>query len=267
MECSPSELISEIEKARRKVRKSSAQQIRSKTLKMEIRNLAQNYFNSIRPTLNSINRDSDIAVLDESLKKLIELTHISGAKTTYLSRLGAAKKLLVSLDADLTAQISIEGPNSLYDTADRRIVDTLQSILPSAASSYQQALQDLHSSDRLSYRGPATDLREALRETLDHLAPDKDVKGMDGFKQNPNVSGPTMKQKVQYILKMRERSSSEIGSAASTVSLIDEMIGTFVRSVYTRSNVSTHTPTDRDEVLRLRHYVRLAFVEVLEIKE
>lgn len=47
---------------------------------------------------------------------------------------------------------------------------------------YQQALLDLATPDRLSWRGPATDLREALRETLDVLAPDDEAKAMPGFK-------------------------------------------------------------------------------------
>ena len=55
------------------------------------------------------------------------------------------------------------------------IIGTLTSLLPSSARSYEQAIRDLQSADRLSWRGPATDLRESLRETLDHLAPDADV--------------------------------------------------------------------------------------------
>jgi hypothetical protein len=55
----------------------------------------------------------------------------------------------------------------------------------------------------MSWRGPATDFRESLRETLDHLAPDSAVKAEPGFKLEQNTSGPTMKQKVRFILKKR----------------------------------------------------------------
>ncbi|MCU7846176.1 MAG: hypothetical protein KZQ93_20255 [Candidatus Thiodiazotropha sp. (ex Monitilora ramsayi)] len=267
MELTPSSLIEALDRARAKIRKAPGKQIANQALKKEVRETVEQYFQILRPSLDGHGHLTETAVeLDKVLKSLIELTHKRGAKTTYITKLTSAKKLLVALDAEFMSRSTTEGTNSLYDTTDQLIVETLDSILPFAAKSYQQALQDLQSSDRLSYRGPATDMREALRETLDYLAPDKDVKAMDGYKQVKDVSGPTMKQKVQYILKLRERSRAQIGPTASAVELVDEMIGQFVRSVYTRSNISTHTPTDRDEVLRLRHYVRLALIEILAIR-
>ena len=208
-----------------------------------------------------------VAELDDNQKSLISLTHKDAAKNTYLDKLGAAKKLLVSLDADVTAGTPNSERTSLFDLTDAKILETLSSVLPSASASYEQALRDLSDDSRKSYRGPATDLREALRETLDHLAPDKEVKAMEGYKQDPAVSGPTMKQKVRYILRIRERPKAQIDPLESAAEIIDEIIGTFVRSVYTRSNVSTHTATGRNEVLRLRHYVRIGFIEILEIRE
>lgn len=267
MELTPATLIEALEKARTKVRKAPGKQISSQALKKEVRDPIEQYFQLLRPSLDGHGHLTERAVeLDKTLKSLIELSHKQGAKTTYVSKLNTARKLLVEIDAEITSRSTSEGSNSLYDTTDQLIVETLESILPSAARSYQQALLDLQSEDRLSYRGPATDMREALRETLDHLAPDKDVQSMDGYKQVKEISGPTMKQKVQYILKLRDRSRAQIAPSASAVELVDTMIGQFVRSVYTRSNISTHTPTDRDEVLRLRHNVRLAFIEILAIK-
>jgi hypothetical protein len=104
-----------------------------------------------------------------------------------------------------------------------------------------------------------------LRETLDHLAPDADVKSTPGFKLNPETSGPTMKQKVRFIMRNRgiKKVSAEATEAATDA--IDEAIGTFVRSVYTRSTLSTHTPTDKAEVLLVRDFVKVVFCELLEI--
>jgi hypothetical protein len=147
-----------------------------------------------------------------------------------------------------------------------RIVTTLRALLPSAALSYEQALIDLDQPERLSWRGPATDLREALRETLDHLAPDTDVKGSAGYKQEADTRGPTMKQKVRYILKNRGVSKMLAAPAEDATVSIDEAIGNFVRSVYTRSSVSTHTPTDKNEVLRILDFVRVVLCELLEVR-
>ena len=87
-----------------------------------------------------------------------------------------------------------------------------------------------------------------------------------GYKQEPNANGPTMKQKVRYILKLRGQSKSQTGAAESAVDAVEEALGLFVRSVYMRSSVSTHVTTSRDEVLRIRDFVRVVLSELLEIR-
>ncbi len=52
----------------------------------------------------------------------------------------------------------------------------------------------------------------------------------------------------------------------TAVDAVEEVVGAFVRSVYTRSSVSTHTPRDKSEILRVRDWVRVAFCELLEIR-
>jgi hypothetical protein len=52
----------------------------------------------------------------------------------------------------------------------------------------------------------------------------------------------------------------------AAVEAVEEAVGSFVRSVYTRSSVSTHTPTDRTEVSRVRDWVRAALRELLNIE-
>jgi hypothetical protein len=139
-------------------------------------------------------------------------------------------------------------------------------MLPSAARSYEQAIMDLKGKDRLSWRGPATDLRESLRETLDHLAPDQEVTKEPGFKLEKDAQGPTMKQKVRHILRKRGVSRTAIQAPESATEAVDELVGTFIRGVYSRSSVSTHTPTDRNEILRIRQWVRVALFELLQVQ-
>ena len=55
-------------------------------------------------------------------------------------------------------------------------------------------------------------------------------------------------------------------SPETAAEAVDELVGAFVRSVYSRSSVSTHTPTDRSEILRIRDWVRLALCELLEVR-
>ena len=74
-----------------------------------------------------------------------------------------------------------------------------------------------------------------------------------------------MKQKVRYVLRQRSKGRMVIESSEAAVESVEVLMGTFIRSVYTRSGVSTHTPTNRDEVVRVRDFVKLALSELLEI--
>jgi hypothetical protein len=67
-----------------------------------------------------------------------------------------------------------------------------------AANSYRQALDDLTNGNRVSYRGTAAELREGVREVVDHLAPDDAVTKATGFKLEKDRSRPTMKQTARF---------------------------------------------------------------------
>jgi hypothetical protein len=184
----------------------------------------------------------------------------------YKTLLSNTRKGLIKLDARIVATPSTTGSQPQSNGLDNQIIETLEQIVPSAALSYRQALIDLESDTRFSWRGPATDLRETLRETLDYLAPDADVIAMPGYKQTPDTNGPTMKQKVRFIMKNRGAAKALSAPAETATESIESAVGSFVRSVYTRSSVSTHTPTDKNEVIRIREFVRVVLSELLEIR-
>ena len=226
----------------------------------------EKYFNDIRPLLlgHSLNEENCKDV-DAKMQELITLCHKHGSVVKYKDLLRSLKKYLISIDTQLVS-FSPTNDSEFQTEVDTRIILTLRALLPSAALSYEQALSDLQQPTRLSWRGPATDLREALREALDHLAPDADVTASTGYKQLPETNGPTMKQKVRYIMRNRGVTKAHSAPAEDASELIDEVIGRFVRSVYTRSSVSTHTPTDKDEVLQVLNFVRVVLSELLEVR-
>jgi hypothetical protein len=84
---------------------------------------------------------------------------------------------------------------------DEQTIRKLDALVPSAALSYEQAVLDLKDDSRVSFRGPALELREALREILDHLAPDSTA--VPGYVQEKDRDGPTMKQKVRFVMKKK----------------------------------------------------------------
>lgn len=258
--------ISELEKLRKSLNSLGGAQVHSVKTRAALRSLAERYFSEIRPSLvDPSEGKGHINAVNSTMQQLVELCHKRGQANSYIQLLRDAKSHLIQLDSTLVSadqQHQFDQKTSV----DVRIITTLRALVPSAALSYEQALVDLSQTERLSWRGPATDLREALRETLDRLAPDEEVRAVAGYKDEPDARGPTMKQKVRFILRNRGISKAISATTEDATRSIDEAIGIFVRSVYTRSSVSTHTPTSKDEVLRVLDLVRVVLAELLEAR-
>ncbi|UGB39018.1 hypothetical protein [Frateuria soli] len=260
--------IADLEKQRKALNAFNGAQIQSAKVRTALRSLAERYFTDIRPTLIDHSDDqSHINAVNSAMQRLVELCHKRGRARGYIDLLKEAKGHLIQLDSTLISSTAQQQNEQQEKTpVDVRIITTLRALVPSAALSYEQALLDLALPERLSWRGPATDLREALRETLDRLAPDDEVRAVPGYKDEPDTRGPTMKQKVRFILRNRQISRALAATTEDATKSVDEAIGTFVRSVYTRSSVSTHTPTDKREVLRILDLVRVVLSELLEVR-
>lgn len=198
----------------------------------------------------------------ENEKIIIERINTDNSNRTDNKNADTLEYLLSKLNK---IEIEMRKKDDEIDRIDTEIINSLKKIINPAALSYEQAIIDLKSNQRISWRGPATELRESLRECLDYLAPDTEVISQTGFKLDPDTKGPTMKQKVKYILKKKGIGNSEIETTESAINLVDEMLGKFVRSVYTRASVSTHTSKDRNEILRILKLIRVVFCEILEI--
>jgi len=230
------------------------------------RDIVDTYFRQIRDLL--VNAKVDVGViseLDAGAQSLLVATHKRTTLDIYKKRVLRIRNLLVETEKLSLLALGESSRQFQLDATDIKIIDTLKGIVPSAALSYEQALGDMQSPGRLSWRGPATDFREALRECLDHLAPDREVESAPGFKLEPNTDHPTMKQKTQYILQKRALPKTAIKTAQASIIIIDELVGSFVRSVYSRASMSTHTPTDKKEVIRVRDLVRFVLCELLSI--
>lgn len=247
------------------LKKISSKQIGNKSLMSECKNAVDFYFRNIRNNINDTNTLSSTNSLDDAFQNLLMLTHKRSLKTIYNKTLTDIKNLLITLETEAISDIHKSKSSDTIEKVDREIILTLKNLINSSSLAYEQALIDLQSNSRLSWRGPATDLRESLRECLDYLAPDADVTAQPGFKLEQNTTAPTMKQKIKYIMKSRGKGSTEIKTTENAINIIDELLGTFVRSVYTRASVSTHTPTDKNEVLRILNLVRVVFCEILEV--
>ncbi len=257
-------LAERIRRLDKDLRPLKRKQVFKVAIRNEAREIVDAYFREYRDPM-LIGGLANAPDLDAGMHSLLEVAQRNSTAAKYRATLKELDGCLRS--AERQALVSGSSASSAqFEPVDKLILATLSGLLPPAARSYEQALSDMRSGERLSWRGPATDLREALRETLDHLAPDDEVSGEPGFKQEKDTTGPTMKQKVRHILRKRGIAKHAMQSPEAATEAVDEIVGTFVRGVYTRSSISTHTPTDRSEILRIRDWVRVALCELLEVR-
>lgn len=250
-----------------KLRRLQGRQVTSKPFKREIAAFVNRYFELERAKL-SIGRSSEAPnSLDGKIQDLLRCTHRKTVKSKYSSLLRQIITILRELEVASLAMPREASARVATQEKEAAIIDTLRKLVPAAADSLQQGLIDLSSKDRVSWRGTVVEFRESLREVLDHLAPDEDVISMPGYKQEKDTHGPTMKQKVMYILRFRQAPESKSKPLADNVAVVDELVGNMVRSVYQRASKATHVAADRKEASRVRDYVVLALSEILEVNE
>ena len=247
-----------------KLRKLTSKQVSQKDVIGLSKNIVDYYFRQTRDFLVKGGIDSNvIRSLDQEMHTLLGASHKRTTLILYKKNVIQIRNALLEMEKLALLRAGSDVNTNAIGPDDQLIIDTLTKVASSAALSYQQALIDMQSDNRLSWRGPATDFREALRECLDHLAPNEDVESQSGFKLQPNTNRPTMKQKVKFILKKRKLSNSMIETTENSVDLIDGIFGSFTRSVYTRASISTHTQTAGAEVKRIHDLVRIIFSEIL----
>lgn len=141
---------------------------------------------------------------------------------------------------------------------------SLYNLSPSLANSYAQVKRDLQDTERLSWAGPAHELREVLRGILEILAPDDEVISQPEWKLEKDAKRPTQKQKAIFILRRRGAGSKE-EEVLKQINFIEELVGNLVRSVYSRASNAAHGVKDRREVVRLLNYFEAFAHDLLDL--
>jgi hypothetical protein len=261
-------LASELGSLERAIQRLRAQHVNTQRVKAAVKALVQKYFAEWRDALSAtLGSNGHLSELDGEMQELLRCTQRRALVNEYRNRLRSTRKVVNAAEL-LIAGAPRQGlvPRQL-EARQQKILETLRRVCPSAAASYEQGLEDLASRARKSWRGPAVDFREALREVLDALAPDDQVTRQPGFKLEPDAKGPTMKQKALFILRSRRLKDSQTKPFADAINVVEEAIGKFVRSVYGQSSAAVHSQMSREEAVRVKDYATLVLVELLEIKE
>lgn len=248
--------------------RSRSKQVRAVSIKDAAKGAVNFYFGEPRGSfLNSGLNNESVVSLDRWFQELLTHTQKASLKTSYERTLRSIEQELNGVEVALlsASPAAPASPARLLDGREERIASTLAGLVPSAGLSYEQGCIDLRDGSRRSYRGAATEFREALRETLDHLAPDAKVTSQADFKLEEGQKKPTMRQKVRFILTSRGKNKTQTSPAETSTSLVEDRVGALARSVYDRSSLSTHVGTSKQEVQQVKAYVDVVLTELLEI--
>lgn len=268
-EGNPPYFIGSLRTLSRQIKSSGVQHVNSDSLKKKIRLFVKSYFEIVR--IEMLQDNLEVAALDEQMQILLSLANARTRVSSYNDLLSSIERSLGALElqqmitkSNRLAQNSHTVTSMNIIGQDKKIIDVLSKILPTVALSYQQIIFDI-SQSRISYKGTAAEQREILREVLDYLAPDSEVMSALGFRLEKDRTTPTMKQKVRFILKNRNKSQSAIEVPENATSVVDESIAKLARATYNRGSLSTHTATEKTEVLNLKRYLDSVLCELLEI--
>jgi hypothetical protein len=266
------QLITDIEALGGSLRRGNAVNVNDQSSKDRAIALATHYFSDVRPRVIAAGGETEnVLQHDELWQQLVRLAHGNNARRTYLKIIGNLRKQLSEFNiaalASPVVQASQSSSSAPLSREETLILQTLEALVPSSAASYCQGLSDLLGPARLSYRGTAAEFREALRETLDHLAPDAEVEAQKWYKPEERQTKPTMKQKGRYILISRAQNKTQRASAEKMFGLIEELSGEVMRAVYNRASLATHVHQSKNEVQQIKRYVDTVLFDLLEIAQ
>jgi hypothetical protein len=258
------ELRYEFETLRKRLLRVKRHHVNRTEDKDAVRQFVGQYFAIHRGSLVSRVGADALRSLDGTMQELLRCAQRRTAVTRYRQLLGACEKGINQLES---VGIASFGPEHTSGSAEKErvLIETLERICASAAACYEQGLADLQHTGRKSWRGTVVEFREALRETLDTLAPDEDVTNSKGFQLEPGAKGPTMRQKVRFVLAARQLSRTQTKPAEEAVGAVEEAVGRLVRAVYDRASAGVHTTVGIEEARQVKEWVTLVLAELLEV--
>ncbi|UGV24689.1 hypothetical protein E0H22_02700 [Rhodopseudomonas boonkerdii] len=244
------------------ITRSTSVNLNAASVRDELKTVVRHYMHHARPLL--LASGIDVAQLDSNLQRLRELAEGKNATSSYKKPIVLVRKMLPGLTSRLEMHAA-SGNGETATTAERELADAIGALVPTAGLSYQQAIRDLGDNGRISFRGTATELREVLREVLDHLAPDADVTAAPGFKLEKDRDRPTMKQKVRFVLKARDQGDTTRAMSERAAEAVETIVGGLTRSVYDYGSLVTHVAGERQAVVHLKRYVEAVLSHLLEL--
>jgi hypothetical protein len=138
----------------------------------------------------------------------------------------------------------------------------LRKLSPVLADSLEQALTDLNDNSRLSYVGPAGEVREVMRACVQQVAPDEEVRKQPWFVGIPQGSktNPSQSERTRYAVQQRGGDKDQIKGVDD---LIDGLVGQISRNTYNTGSSQLHAGARQKDVRKLARWVFAVLDEVL----
>jgi hypothetical protein len=133
---------------------------------------------------------------------------------------------------------------------------------PALAYSLEQALRDLNDQTRLSYLGPAGEVREVMRATVQTLAPDNAIEKQPwyvGIEQG-GKRNPTQAERIRYAVQQQGGDKDQVRGVDE---LVDQLVGQIGRQTYSAGSSALHAGTIQTKVRKLAGWVFAVLDEVL----
>lgn len=226
-----------------------------------IRAVCEGWIREYRPQLVRVLGEVDsILAIDAEVSWLRSRV---GMRTRADDVRAAARRIQRAISRDLLPAYDVarwSTATAVTQTDAGDVARRLALVSEQVADSYRQASTDLADESRSTYVGPAGELREVLRSTIDALAPPADEIATEAWYKGHN-GRPTQAEKIRAILGDQDRATQP----AKSLDVIDEAIGAVGRATYNRASASLHVArkSAREEVTRIKMWVDVVLSEVL----
>jgi hypothetical protein len=159
----------------------------------------------------------------------------------------------------LEAVVSARGPLS---SREANILGRLRQQSSSLADSLEQALQDLNDQTRRTYVGPAGEIREVMRATVQLLAPEDEIRKQPWYVgvEQAGKRNPSQAERIRFAVQQRGGAKEQAKGADE---LIDQLVGQIGRQTYSAGSSAFHTSAVNGKVRKLTGWVFAVLDEVL----
>src|SRR5436853_1687862 len=204
----PSEFLGVLERLIDRLQRSRAKSVKKASERRHITSVVSAWFSQYKPSFLQLVGDEQLLVpMDDRLQSILKLSAKMRARITVIANVRSARKyfaetLLVPLSRAYWSRVPQQAPAGRDDEVCARLRKLDQPL----ADGYEQLVIDLEDASRLSYRGPAAELREVLTHVLHSLAPNNQVQVTEWYKEARRSgarteSNPTRAERVKFILR------------------------------------------------------------------